>query len=94
MTPTTPTQIQYPFRAALRTVVALILSTLTAYLLGTIPGLGQILQDFGPSFVDPITNGAVLLLTGVWTWIMARPKVNEFLTAIGLGARPKSVETL
>ena len=85
-----PTQTQFKLRAAIRTIIQLLLGSLTAIALREVPWLGEILIEHGESLiVDPVTGGIIMLLSGVWTWIMAQPAVNNFLTKFNLGAQPK-----
>ena len=84
-----PTQTQYPWKAVLRTVVAFLLGIATSWLIVNVPGLEPVLSSSTPALVEGITNGLAAFFTGLWTWIFTRPKVNEFLTQLGLGAKPK-----
>ena len=86
---TPPTQTQYPWKAVLRTVVAFVLGIATSWLITMIPALEPVLQASGPALVEGVTNTLSAFFVGLYTWIFSRPAVNEFLTQLGLGAKPK-----
>lgn len=80
--PTTPmpTQTRHPWRATLRTGLAVVaaIASLLPYVLagvdiGAVPAVGQVLA----------------VATGI-TRAMADPKINALLTSIGLGATPSA----
>ena len=75
----TPTQTRHPWRATLRTVVAILLglATLLPYVVAdaNIPTEGAV--------------GQALAVSALVTRIMAIPAVNAWLTQFGLGASPK-----
>jgi hypothetical protein len=88
-----PTQTVYPWKAALRTGIQVLLSALVLIAL-----IGPLLADFieeqfpGSPVVAWIV-GAVAFCSALGALIariMALPQVNVALTAIGLGATPKS----
>ena len=84
-----PTQTQFPLKAVLRTVVAYVLGIACAALIKAIPGIEALVMQAAPYLVDSLTQGLAVLIAGFWTWVMARPRVNAFLTWIGLGAAPR-----
>ena len=86
-----PTQTKYPMHAVIRTVVAFVLGLGTTWLIREIPSVGQLMQEIGPDLVTAVTNFLIVAAGGFYTWLMSRPRVNEFLTMIGLGATPASV---
>ncbi|AJT42428.1 hypothetical protein [Psychromicrobium lacuslunae] len=78
-----PTQTRFPWRTAFRTGLALILP-----LIAGAPLIYQAATNHDPAAASGVA-GAVLLVTGGITRVMAIPVVNEFLTKIGIGATPK-----
>ncbi len=87
-----PTQVKYPWRAALRTTLA--------YIAGAgivVPIAWGITQDslgvyLSPSVVAAIawTVGLIVAVSASVTRIMAIPQVNDWLTRLGVGASPAS----
>ena len=88
----TPTQTQYPFKAVLRTVVAFVLGALVKYGIDNIPGFEDAWLQYGQLIVDIVNNFLFAVLVGFFTWLFTLPKVNAFLTKIGLGAQPQRVQ--
>lgn len=88
----TPTQVEHPWRAALRTGTQTTLAALAVAVIA-IPILNDFIQQFWPdSPVVAWLAGAVLFAGGISTLItrlMAIPALNELLTRIGLGPAPK-----
>lgn len=88
----TPTQVIYPWKAAVRTVVQAFLAfvlLVTAALL--VPEVRQFGETYLPAaWVAWIYGAGAFLsaLAGVITRIMALAQFNAFLTRIGLGATP------
>ena len=89
-----PTQTQYPFKAVLRTVVAFVLGALAKFGIANIAGFEQVWMQYGQLIVDVVNNFLFAALVGFFTWLFTLPKVNAFLTKIGLGAQPKSAVTV
>lgn len=97
LTPAAPTQVNYPGKAVLRTVVAVAVSVIIG-----LAAVASALQVFLPQFLEAIadalppeafavvssTIATVILVAGAITRVMAIPGVNEFLTKIKLGATP------
>lgn len=90
--PTNPTQVRFPWRAALRTFlqffVALVLILPTALAIFT-----EVMDRYIPpdvmALIAYIVGGIVAMAT-VATRLMAIPQVNEWLTtALNIGAAPK-----
>jgi hypothetical protein len=89
----TPTQTVYPWKAALRTGLQALTSALILVAL-----IGPLLADFirdqfpGSPVAGWIIGGVAFCaaLSALIARIMAVPQVNAALTAIGLGATPKS----
>lgn len=79
ISPVTPTQSRHPWRATVRTVLALVVGLAASW--GLIVEAAGV--DAGIEWV-----GTSLLISGAVTRIMALPVVNEMLTSIGLGATP------
>jgi len=98
----TPTQIAYPWKATLRTV----LQTLAGIVLGLASFISAA-AIFAPQLLDAITEilppewvpyaaaavAFVVLLSATVTRIMVIPGVNEFLTKLKLGAVPAASVT-
>lgn len=88
-----PTQTVYPWKAALRTGIQVLLSSLVLIAL-----IGPLLSDFieqqfpGSPVAGWIIGGVAFCsaLGALIARIMALPQVNAILTTIGLGATPKS----
>ena len=87
-----PTQTAHPWKATLRTVIAVIvgISIVAPVALGVI-------QDQLGGYIPPEVMGwlawavgLAVAISGAFTRIIAIPQVNAWLTAIGLGATPKS----
>ena len=90
--PTDPSQVSYPWRAAVRTGVQTLLGAL-AVLVTVAPLVTDFIDQFWPgSPVAAWIVGATALSGGVATLItriMALESVNRLLTRLGLGATPK-----
>ena len=90
----TPTQVQHPWRATLRTGVAVLLGILV-----TIPLVWAIIGDelaaVGWTIPEPVSVvvatviTAVVVAASVVTRIMAIPQVSDWLTRLGLGPAPQ-----
>ena len=87
-----PTQTQFPLKAVLRTIVAylvgLALTALAGVLVGFMPGVEGVLDQLETPLIEAITQAVAIGVAGLITWLMAKPKVNAFLTQLGLGATP------
>ena len=76
-----PTQTEFPLKAVLRTIVA--------YLVGlALTALAGVLDQLETPLIEAITQAVAIGIAGLITWLMAKPKVNAFLTQLGLGATP------
>lgn len=87
-----PTQVTYPWKAAVRTGIQSFLST--AAILGLVsPMLQEFVAEYWPGspVIAAIGVGAAFIgsLSLLVSRIMAIPAVNEALTKLGLGATPK-----
>jgi hypothetical protein len=80
MTVAAPSQVRHPWRATIRTGLALVLGVAS-----TVPDVVSTLHLDG----TVIGGQAVAVVLGA-TRVMALPKVNQLLTQLGLGAEPKS----
>jgi hypothetical protein len=78
----TTTQVEYPWRATVRTVIQA--------LLGLAAILPLLIKSIGLSESLPIVGG-VLAVAAIITRIMANPLVNSWLAMIGLSAAPRAV---
>lgn len=83
----TTTQERYPWRATLRTGLAVGLP-----LLAGAPLIYQAATGDDPTAAGAVA-GAVLAVAAGITRVMALPVVNTFLQKIGLGAEPKNTTT-
>lgn len=87
----TPTQVTYPWHAAVRTGVQAFLgfaALLAVALPIALPFFEQYLPEGWVGYL--IAAGAfVAALAGVVARLMALPQLNAFLTTVGLGATPK-----
>ena len=86
----TPTQVLYPIKAVVRTVVQYLLSLASTWLITSVPLWDVIWANNSDVIVDVATNILIAALMALWAWIMSRPVVNGWLTKIGIGAQPKS----
>ena len=90
--PTDPSQVSYPWRAALRTGAQTVIAAL-AVLVSVAPLVTDFIEQFWPgSPAAAWIVGAAALAGGVATLItriMALESVNGLLTRLGLGATPK-----
>ena len=59
-----------------------------AKLVGFMPGVEGVLDQLETPLIEAITQAVAIGITGLITWLMAKPKVNAFLTQLGLGATP------
>lgn len=88
-----PTQVVYPWRAALRTGGQTFLAALGLAVLAA-PLISEFVGQFWPDspVIAWIGGGAAFAgaLSTLITRIMALAPVNDFLTKIGLGANPAS----
>lgn len=86
----TPTQVLYPIKAVVRTVVQYLLGLASVWLITAVPLWDVIWANNSEVIVDTATNILIAALMALWAWIMSRPVVNSWLTKIGIGAQPKS----
>ena len=88
-----PTQVKYPWRAALRTVLAYVVAA------GIVePVVWAIAQDTLGPYLSPqvITAvawavGLIVAVSAFVTRVIAIPQVNAWLTKLGVGATPATV---
>ena len=85
---TVPSQVQFPMKAVLRTIVAYVLGLLSTLLIRAVPSIEHLVLQAGPALTDAITNAITIGFGAFYTWLMTREWVNHLLTKIGLGARP------
>lgn len=84
----TPTQVQYPWKATLRTAIATVIGAVIVMTLV----LPVALDVFGTYMSDAVKGiiiyvlGILVAIVAFGTRIMAIPQVNDFLTKLGLGA--------
>ena len=90
----TPTQVLYPIKAVVRTVVQYLLSLASAWLITAVPLWDVIWANNSDVIVDTATNILIAALMALWAWIMSCPVVNGWLTKIGIGAQPKRAVTV
>ena len=89
-----PTQVLYPIKAVIRTVVQYLLGLASAWLITSVPLWDVIWANNSEVIVEVATNILVAALMALWAWIMSRPVVNGWLTKIGIGAQPKRAVTV
>lgn len=89
------TQVAHPWKATLRTFIAVGIPTILG-LLVVLPEVIQIvLDELGEAMPDGLrlwlaaAAGVIIALSTAATRIMAIPAVNAWLTKLGLGATPK-----
>ena len=80
LAPPAPTQVRHPWRATVRTGLAIGLGVAS-----TLPDVLATLH-----IESTVVGGQVLAVALGATRVMALPKVNDLLTNLGLGAEPKS----
>ena len=90
----TPTQVLYPIKAVVRTVVQYLLSIASTWLITSVTLWDVIWANNSDVIVDVATNILIALLMALWAWVMSRPVVNDWLTKIGIGAQPKRAVTV
>ena len=90
----TPTQVLYPLKAVLRTVVQYLLGLATTKLVLILPAWEFVWSENSVIIIDWVTNILVALFMALWAWVMSKPVVNGWLTKIGLGAQPKRAVTV
>lgn len=85
-----PTQVQYPWRATLRTVLAAVIGAGVV-----LPAAYAIFAEQLGAYLPPDvlagiawTVALLVAVSGVVTRVMAIPMVNDWLTRAGVGARP------
>ena len=90
----TPTQVAYPWRATLRTGLAVLLGILvTIPLVWAIVGdelaaVGWAVPEPWAAIITAIVTGCVVASSAI-TRIMAIPQVSDWLTRLGLGPAPQ-----
>ena len=84
-----PTQSQFPAQAVLRTLIAYVVGAVFVVIVREIPGIEGMLEQVRGPLVDMLTNAAIIAAGGFVTWLMTKPRINAFLTKLGLGAQPK-----
>lgn len=78
-----PTQVRFPWRATVRTVIQAIPAVAVA-----VPGVVAAIEQDHPGLLGPVGLVAVTA-SGIAARVMALPAVNDLLTRFGLGAEPK-----
>ena len=86
--PQVPTQVAFPWKATLRTIVAMIVSCVVVLILIIPVGLDTFAPYMSADVQDKATYilGVLVAIAAFVTRIMAIPVVNAILTKIGLGA--------
>lgn len=85
-----PTQLAYPARAILRTIVQSLVGLLGAWLVRYV-GI-PLEDDLALSLVDLITAVAWVGLTALAAWVMTRPSVAKVLSGTPLAPAPYTPE--
>lgn len=83
----TPTQVAEPIQAAKRTVLQYIAGVLSALIVAGLVRLGLAVPDEVAQAIGVLVGAAV---SWAAAWLMAQPRVNNTLTALGLGAVPRA----
>ena len=85
-----PTQVQYPWRTAVRTALAYIVGAGVVLPIAYGIAADQLGQYVSPEVMAGIgwTVAVIVAVSTTVTRIMAIPQVNDWLTAIGVGAQP------
>ena len=78
-----PSQTRHPWQATLRTVLAVIIGAASVA-----PEVVGVAHISGGTL--GVAAGQLVVVTGAITKIIALPKVNAWLTKLGLGAEPKA----
>lgn len=90
--PTDPTQVSYPWKTTVRTVIQTFIAAAGVLALAA-PMLQEFVEQFWPGspIIAWIGIGAAFIaaLAGLVTRIMAIEGVNALLTKVGLGATPR-----
>ena len=94
----TPTQVAHPWRASLRTAVAVLLGlALVLPIVWAI--IGEELEKVGWAIPEPVGTvvgviiAAITAAAAIVTRVMAIPAVSDWLTRFNLGPTPAGVET-
>ena len=84
-------QVEYPWRATLRTVAAVLVGTTTAVGTAMLIFRDEMLVYLNADAVNMITyiSGVTLAISAAITKIMANPTIDEALSKIHLGSEPK-----
>ena len=84
-------QVEYPWRATLRTIAAVLVGTTTALGTAMLIFRDEMLVYLNADAVNMITyiSGVTLAISAVITKIMANPTIDEALSKIHLGSEPK-----
>lgn len=88
------TQVAYPWKATVRTMIQVAVPTLGALAL-VLGYINDAFPELPPEVSAWIVGAAALLvsLAGLITRVMAIPAVEDFLTKLGLGATPANTIT-
>jgi hypothetical protein len=83
-----PTQVQFPWKATLRTIIAMIISCVVVLILIIPVGLDVFAPYMSADVQGKATYilGVLVTISAFFTRIMAISQVNALLTKIGLGA--------
>ena len=82
----TPTQVAEPIQAAKRTVLQYIAGVLSALIVAGLVRVGLDVPGDVAQAVGVLVGAAV---SWAAAWVMALPRINQGLTALGFGAIPK-----
>lgn len=85
-----PTQVTYPWRAAVRTVLAYLAGAGIVVPIAWVIAQETLAPYLSPDVIAAIawTVGLIVAVSAFVTRVMAIPAVNEWLTRIGVGATP------
>lgn len=83
----TPTQVAEPIQAAKRTLLQYVAGVLSALIVAALVRIGLAVPADVAQAIGVLVGAAV---SWAAAWLMAQPRVNNTLTALGLGAVPRA----
>jgi len=80
--PGVPTQVAHPWRAVLRTIVAAVAGWAVTLLIAVLAHWGIDISHLETELVASTITVLSTVLTGVFTWLLTRPRVEGFLERV------------